>query len=173
MLTYRHYFKNGNLRAGIGGNSYYNEFSSPYNGDSLNKKFYTRRYNASLRIGYEFVQELSRRWQVYYGADLTANYAHERSDSPSWNAGYASGYESTSKSLGMAPVLGIRFRINQRLSLITESSFLVYYSQSTSYRYYLPISHAYPDKKSEPKSTQKAIGTSFSNPLSLILTITI
>lgn len=173
MLTYRRYFKKSNFRSAIGGNYLYSETPSPYNGDSLKIKYYNRQSSFVLRIGYEFFQNLSRRWQVYYGADLTTSYSHQRNDAPYWNGGYANGQESTAKGFGLAPVLGVRFKMSKRISLITESSFLIQYSESSSFRYYLPVTGAYPPKANDPKTTNKTIGTTFNYPLALILTFNI
>lgn len=173
MLTYRRYFKNSNFRSAIGGNYLYSESPSPYNGDSLNIKYFNKQSSFVLRIGYEFFQNLSRRWQVYYGADLRTTYSHQRNDAPYWNGGYANGIETTDNGFGLAPVLGVRFKMSKRVSLITESSFLLQYSTSTTYRYYLPVTGAYPPKPNDPKTTNKTIGTTFNYPLALNLTLTI
>lgn len=173
MLTYRRYFKKSNIRSAIGGNYLYSEIPSPYNGDSLTNIFYNKQRSLVFRLGYEFFQDLSKRWQVYYGADLNATCSYQRNDAPYWNGGYANGYETTTAGYGIAPVLGIRFKMSNRISLITESSFLIQYYTSSSYRYYIPVTSAYPPKEDDPKSTNKRIGTTFSYPLSLVLTFVI
>jgi hypothetical protein len=173
MLTYRRYFKKSNFRAGIGGNYLHSEIPSPYNGDSLKTKYLNKQSSFAVRIGYEFFQEISRLWQVYYGADLITNYSHQRNDVTNWNDGYAAGQENTSTGFAIAPVLGIRFRINKRISLTTESSFLFQYTSTSAYHYYLPVTSAYPPKANSPKTTNKVFGTSFNYPLSLILTLSI
>lgn len=173
MLTYRRYFKKGNLRSAIGGNYFYSETPSPFNGDSLKIKYYNKQSGFVVRIGYEFFQDLSKRWQVYYGADLTTSYSYQKIDATNWNDGYANGQESTTAGFGLAPVLGIRFKMSKRICLITESSFLLQYSTNTSYRYYLPMTGGYPPKANDPKTTNKTIGTAFNYPLSLILTLNI
>ena len=173
MLTYRHYFKKGNLRSAIGGNYYYSESSSPYNGDTLNLKFFKKQSSFELRVGYEFFQNLSRRWQVYYGADLRTSYFYQKDDAPYWNGGYANGIENISKGLGLAPVLGIRFKMSRRVSLITESSFLIQYSESSTQRYYLPVTNSYPLKANDTKTKNRSFGTIFNYPISLVLTVKI
>ena len=173
MLTYRRYFKKSNFRSAIGGNYSYSETPSPYNGDSLKIKYYNKQSSFVLRVGYEFFQDLSKRWQVYYGADLTTSYSHQRNDALYWNGGYANGIESTTSGFGLAPILGVRFKMSKRINLITESSFLLQYSTSSSYRFYLPMTGAFPPKANDPKTTNKTIGTTFNYPLSLILTLNI
>jgi hypothetical protein len=170
MLTYRRYFKKSSFRAAIGGNYIYSESPSPFNGDSLKIRNYNRSSAFVFRVGYEFFQELSRRWQVYYGADLATEYSHQRNDALISGGGYFHGQENAVKGIGIAPLLGIRFRLTPRMSLITESRFLVQYSETTSQRYYTPISRAYPPKKSDPRRTIKTTGTTFYYPLSIILT---
>lgn len=173
MLTYRRYFKKSNFRSAIGGNYSYSETLSPNNGDSLNIKYYNKQSLFVLRIGYEFFQDLSKRWQVYYGADFTTSYSHQRNDALYWNGGYATGIESKASGFGLAPVLGVRFKMSKRINLITESSFLLQYSTSSSYRYYLPVTGTFPPKANDPKTTNKTIATTFNYPLSLILTLNI
>jgi len=173
LLTYRRYFKKSNFRSAIGGNYLYEENPSPFSYDSLNTIYTNKKSSFVLRVGYEFFQDLTKRWQVYYGADLITNYSFERNDAQYWNAGYSNGYESKTSGFGIAPVLGIRLKMNKRISLITESSLLLQYSKSTSYRYYLPESSAYPNKANDPQKTNKSFGTTFNYPLSIILTINI
>lgn len=173
MLTYRRYFKKSNFRTAIGGDYLSSETPSPYYNDSLKTKYFNKQSSLAVRIGYEFFQDFSKHWQVYYGADLRATYFHQKNDAPNWNGGYANGIETTTKGLGLAPVLGLRFKINKRISLITESSFVVQYSTSTSYRYYKPATPAYPAKANDPKKTQKTFGTTFNYPISLVLTFNI
>jgi hypothetical protein len=173
FLTYRHYFKKGNLRSGLGGNYNYSQTPSPYNGDSLKIKYESRQKSFEFRIGYEFFQNLSKHWQVYYGADVIAGYYYLKNDAPFWNGGYANGTENETQAIGLAPVLGVRFKISNRLSLLTEANFLVQYSQRSSSRYYLPVTSAFPPKANDPKTTTKSIGTTFNSPIALILTLNI
>jgi hypothetical protein len=173
IVTYRRYFRNSNFRSAIGGNYSFTESPSPYIPDSLNKKYYNRSKYIILRVGYEFYQSLSRRWQVYYGADLVGSYAESKNDDNYSNGGYVVGTESKAKNIGVAPVLGLRFRINKRISLITESSLLIQYSESSSYQFYSPATSAYPPIPNDRKQSGIALGTSFNYPLALILTISI
>ena len=173
MVSYRRYFNKSNFRAAIGGNFLNSESPSPYNGDSLNTRYFNKQQSFVLRAGYEWFQNLSPRWQAFYGADLVVGYSKQRNDAPYWNGGYANGQENTAKSLGIGPVLGIRYRLNSHVSLITESSLLFQYSETSSFRYYLPITKAYPALPNGPKATNKTTATLFSYPLSIILTVNI
>lgn len=173
MISYRRYFAKSNFRSAIGGNYFYQESDSPYNGDSLNKKFYDRRNSFMLRAGYEFFQNLSQRWQVFYGADLSWNYTHSRNDTPFFTGGYANGTETTTNSYAFTPLLGLRFRINQRVSLTTETYFSVYSEETSSFRYYEPTRASLPRKEDTPKTTSLGIKTSFTPPFFLILTVSL
>lgn len=171
MLTYRRYFKKSNLRAAIGGNYTFSESPSPYNGDSLDINYTNKQSSFVFRLGYEFFQDLSKRWQVFYGADVNVSNAHQRNDAQYWNGGYSNGVETNSTGFGLAPMLGLRFKINKRISLITETSFLMQYSENSSYRYYRPVTSNYPSIPNDPKTTTKSFNTTFNYPLSLIFTV--
>lgn len=173
FLTYRRYFKIGNIRAGIGGNYSYSEEPSLYNGDSLNINYYKKEKAIELRIGYEFFQNLSRRWQVYYGIDARAGYAYSKIDAQYWNGGYSNGIETKFKGIGLAPILGIRLKVNRRLSLLTESSFLVQYSENSTERYYVPVFGGIPYKPNDPKITRKSFNTLFNSPISVIVSFSL
>lgn len=84
-------------------------------------------YAFNIRAGWEWNTSLSKRWTVFYGGDLRYGYAFEKDEAIYFNAGYAQGTEQSANVFGLAPVLGIRFIINGRISLITEATFSVNY----------------------------------------------
>ena len=69
------------------------------------------------------------------------------------------------------PLIGFRFKINKRISLTTETSFLLQYMENSSYRYYKPVNGNYPSKPNDPKTITKAFNTTFNYPIGLILTV--
>ncbi len=169
-LTYRRHFKNGNIRVAIGG-AYTSYDLPPSSYDSNTYQFRDR--SLALKIGYEFFSNLSKRWQVFYGADFRPSWAYSKDDAPYWNGGYANGKEAQSVIYGIAPLLGFSFKFNSRLSISTETSFGINYYQSQGRNYFIPESSAYtplPDQKI-PKSSKTY--TSFSQPIAVIVTFDI
>lgn len=171
FLTYRRHLKCGNIRFAIGGSFSDHDIPTAFTGDSNNYHYTSRSFDS--RIGWEFSNELSKRWQVFYGMDFRPSFSYTKDDAPYWNGGYANGSEEKSQNYAIAPVLGFRFRINQRLSLSTEASFSLNFQQSESKRYYLPVSSIYPPKNDVIVPKAKTVFTGFSQPLSLFLTFDI
>lgn len=166
-LTYRRHYPKGNLRAGIGGGMELSPITSPYLNDP--NEYSKQVYSANVRFGWEWTQELSKRFQVFYGVDLRPSFYYYKNDAPNWNGGYANGYESRTISAGVAPLLGFRFRINERLSLATEASFAFAFSTSESRQYFTPTSNQFPPMSDVVVPMQYGLSTSFSQPVSLFI----
>jgi hypothetical protein len=172
LFSYRRYLKSGNFRSAIGGNFSNYENPSPYNGDSLTLTLKGQQYNFSLRIGYELYTNINEKWQLFYGVDLNSGYSYYKYDGVNFSQfGYAQGYETNTTSFGLAPVIGLRYRLNKRMSLITESSLLVNYSISSSRNYYTPLLKSTTSMPGSKTLKTKNLGTTFYNPISLVLTI--
>jgi hypothetical protein len=171
-LTYRRYLKTGNIRFAIGGDFDSHNLYNPYSsGDSIKLS-----YNASsfdIRLGWEFCSELSKHWQVFYGADLRSSFQHVKNDAPYFNNGYANGIETKDQIYGLAPLLGFRFRITNRLSISTETSFSINWQRSSDRRYNTQVSNLYTptDEIVIPKTTK--IYSNFRQPIYLFLTFSI
>lgn len=164
-LTYRRYFDKGNIRFGIGGEVSDIEQSSPF-GDSA---IYNRTSNSlDTRLGWEFKSDLSKRWQVFYGLDLRFSVRDFRNESSFFNGGYAYGFESNSKTYGIAPVLGFRFKLNDRISLLTEANFNFNLSKYKNKDFYTVIpGSGSPELPDEVAPNTRSIYTSFSQPLAV------
>lgn len=169
MLTYRHYGLKRNLRAAISIGYETSDNPSPYNGDPT--RYHKQQGDFMGRFGYEWYQDLNKRWQVYYGVDLRCSYSYMKNEGQFYNAGYIYGYEGATVAAGVAPVLGFRFRLNDRLSLLTESSFLIQYSNNWNQRFNKPVTPAYPVLEQEVKTISSSFGTSFSAPTLLVLAV--
>jgi hypothetical protein len=171
-LTYRHYFKKLNIRAAAGGNYLSEETPSSY--DINEGKMYLRdEKTLEFRIGVESFQTLGKRWQLFYGIDVRSIQYQYYNEAAFFNAGYAHGQEYTIDGTGMAPLLGIRFRFNDRISLLTESSWMIEYSVNKFDRFYAPIDPSLPPLESEKQQSHKIIRTVFTHPVSLVLAITL
>jgi len=166
-LTYRRHFKSGNIRAAIGC-AFENKDQPAYYEDDSNK-YKSRSFSFDIRMGWEFISQLSKRWQIFYGLDFRPSYYYLEDDFVYLSGSYATGKEIVNQQYGVAPLLGIRFKFSDRLSLTTEASFSVNYSNSWVRTYYTPIQNTYPTQPDEIVKT-KSLFSSFSQPLSLILT---
>lgn len=164
-LTYRRYFEPGNIRFGIGGGASDQEQPSPY-GDSAIYKYNST--SLDMRLGWEFKSELSKRWQVFYGLDFRYSVRSIKNEATAFNGNYAIGAESHANIFGFAPVLGFRFRINNRISLLTEANFSVNFAKYKDRNFYTPIpgsgSPQIPDVKAP---NTKSIYTQFAQPIAV------
>jgi len=174
-ITYRRYIKRGALRVGLGGGFSRNESESFQTftgtaGDTSVDDF--RAHQVDARIGYEFYTNLARRWQIYYGADARLSTAENRAVSR-----FVDGTTETERTqtssytyYGVAPVLGVRFRLTPRISLRTEASFSILRSTSESesrVRTTDPSAPPLADQVSLRKS--EGFVTSFQQPLALFI----
>lgn len=113
-LSYRRKFKPGNIRFAIGG-AYEQQDIPGFQPDSM--MFARNSYSIDLRIGWEFTNELSNKWQVFYGLDFRTSFSHSYNEARYFNAGYANGTESDHQILGIAPLLG--FGLESQTELVS------------------------------------------------------
>lgn len=165
-LTYRRYFEKGNIRFGIGGGASSQEIPSPFGDSTIYKD---NSSSLDTRIGWEFKSELSKRWQVYYGLDFRFSFGGRKNEAAFFNGGYAYGAESHFRTFGVAPVLGFRFRINDRISLLTEASFSLNASKYYKNRnFYTPlVGSGMPAMPDVTAADTKAIYTQFAQPIAI------
>ena len=171
-LTYRRHFKGGNIRGGIGGDFSRRDVKNYYNTTDT-KKYFSLNQSISTRLGWEFTNELSKKWQVYYGLDLKFSKQYYSTNGYYFNADYITGYEYTAQKYGIAPLLGFRFKLTNRLSLTTEACLTVNFENSYSERTFTPTSNLYPSKNKEVTPRMNSISSNFTQPLSVILTFDI
>lgn len=171
-LTYRRKFESGNIRSGLGGDfSNQNVGNTNYPNDS--NKYNRFGYGVDFRIGWEFVNEISKRWQVYYGLDTKISYQHYKNDLNYFSNGYAYGSETNYNTFGISPVLGFRFKLNKRLSLTTETNLSINWSKSSRREYYTPYISSLPAIADQITPSEVRIYSQFSQPLSIIFTFDI
>lgn len=117
ILRYKRFFKSNALRINVGGGYH------SYDNDITNLTGY-KDYNGYVEfaVGFEHYVYLSKRWNLYFGADAIFDYKvegyhHHYLDSITYrSSGISYGY-------GVSPLLGVQFRINSRLSIATETSY--------------------------------------------------
>ena len=172
-LTYRRHFKKSNLRFAIGGDFSKEEVLLDEVDES--EKYYDQTASINLRLGWEFFNDIGKRWQAYYGLDFRAQFIHIKNDdwSSSSSGGYARGREFKTKTFGIAPLIGFRFKLTDRLSISTEATFSINWQENFEKQYYTPLLNFQPPLPEGEESTNKEIFTSFLQPLSLFLTFDI
>jgi Outer membrane protein beta-barrel domain len=171
FVTYRYHLKKSNLRFGIGG-TYNKQSINGYKINGEDKVFYNSQTNFSVRLGYEFVSELSKKWQAFYGIDFRPTIINADNQAQYSNGGYINGYKSKSTVYGFAPLLGFRFRINDRVSITTEASFSYNIEKKLSQKTYISLdNNVYPYIPNDKELKNTNIEASFSQPLFLILTV--
>ena len=170
-VTYRRHFKAGNIRFAIGGDFDTQELAPAFAQDS--NKYHKSSYSFDARIGWEFTSDLGKRWQVFYGVDFKPTYAYYKNDAPYWNGGYANGTENKTAIYGIAPLLGFRIKLNERLSITTETCYAINLAITSGKRYFIPVTSQYPPQPDIVTPKAQRIYSSFSQPLSLTLTFNI
>ncbi|MBA3898881.1 MAG: hypothetical protein H0X62_01515 [Bacteroidetes bacterium] len=169
-LTYRRYFGPGNIRVALGGNI--TNYQIPTNFPADENDYRAASYDFDARLGWEFTTELGRRWQVFYGLDARAGLLYSKNDAHYWNGGYANGIETRVETYGIAPVLGFRFKLNDRLSLLTETTYALNWQQRDDRRYFTPVMNQPPLPDFE-HPRRSIFFTSFQVPVLLFFTFTI
>ncbi len=90
--------------------------------DELNINTNTSSENAvHLKAGYEWRQQLHKRWTTYFGVDVLT--AYQRDENKTRLSNEVITISQTDYSLGAGPVYGVLFDINKRLFLGFEGSF--------------------------------------------------
>jgi hypothetical protein len=112
------------------GASIYGSVGTDFYSNSTN---YQKRENWAFNIsfGKEKQQQLSKRWIFHYGMDLRAYYSNYNTDSYS----DANLYNTTNFETwggGVAPFLGIRFQILEKLYVATEASLRIAYGREAN-----------------------------------------
>lgn len=170
-LTYRRHFKSGNLRAALAGSFSDQELSVGFSPDS--NQYHNTVYSINSRLGWELFDQLSKRWEVYYGLDLRQEYSYVKNDAPYWSGGYANGVETRSQTYGIGPLLGLRFKLTNRFCLSTETGFFINRQQEYSRRYYIPVNSQFPVMPDVVNPRSVKIFSTFVQPLSLFVTFDI
>jgi hypothetical protein len=169
LFSYRYYFKKSNIRFGIGGK--YSKIPNILDFDGNHFVYYNTQSNFSVRIGYEFVNQLSKRWQMFYGFDFRPGISKFDYLTPS-NQGYFDMYKEDAITYGFAPLMGFRFTLNDRISLITEASFTYFTRKSSRQEYTFsedPI--LYPVNSNPINKRVREVGASFDQPIFITLAV--
>lgn len=168
-ITYRRLTKVGNIRAAVGGDFADRKINSSLSTDS--NQYYFKSHTLNFRVGWEFVTNISKRWQTFYGADVCFGIQKSRDDVRYWNGGYAHGIEASINNYALAPLLGFRYRLNDRVSIGTETSFSFNWTEQKSRQYFTPVDASFPALSDivSPKSVNRA--TRYQQPVSLFFMV--
>jgi hypothetical protein len=167
MLTYRYHFRQWNLRAAIGGDVSREDRPTPY--DFGPSTYASEKTAIDLRVGAERFSELGRRWQVYYGLDIRTSRSHTVEDAMYWNGGYSNGVENKVSTMGIAPIMGVRFRVTPRFSLLTEANWALVWSTANTRKYYSAVIEGY-DPIPEETTEQSSVNSAFQTPVAVVAT---
>ena len=123
LISYKRYVKaNKAIRIGVGGrinNFDLNVTSTPnYKNPPLSKRF--SNYS---RLGFEWHKNILQKLYFYYGIDLTFSYSFRSTKSEFYRAPSTIIKESDKNIYitgGLAPVAGLQFTLNSRISFSTE-----------------------------------------------------
>ena len=109
-VNYRAHIGEMRLRAGIGGNYQAN-----------NSEVKTENSQIDYRIGAEFSTEISKRFELYYGLDAVGG---SNRDYREWEYvdEYLLAFDYSLDYVGIAPFLGVRFKVTDKISLMAELS---------------------------------------------------
>lgn len=122
-LMYRYHFDNIAIRARVGGFADNDDYTT--NDTIKNTREEERLYG---RIGIERKVDFKKRWQFFYGIDFVAETRSQNSLSDYGNEERKN--RSHIQSYGAAPLIGFRFKINDRISVSTESSYGFFYTKT-------------------------------------------
>lgn len=119
--------KSSNTALRIGA-SIFASVNTNFYGSSVN---YDKRDNWAFDIlfGKEKQHQLSKRWIFHYGADVKAYYSNYKAQTYN-NSQLSYQSETVNWGGGVAPFLGIRFQILERLYVATEASLRIAYGRN-------------------------------------------
>lgn len=97
--------------------------------DESNNITDSRRLQFDFKAGVERKQNVAQKWIFHYGLDLVGSYQYNRFNTltaideikDQTEAAYA----------GISPFLGLQFKINNRLKVLTEANWVIAYGRST------------------------------------------
>jgi hypothetical protein len=123
LISYKKLSGNKALRVGLNLNfSFKNENAFSFQTDLLNQ-------NLQLRVGRETRQNISPKFQYYYGLDGIAGYKQEQSNATTSSLNVLQ--TDLVVTIGGGPVLGFQYAIFDRLLIGTEGSIYAAYNQSS------------------------------------------
>ncbi len=121
--------------------------------------------NFGIRLGYERRSMLTDKWELFYGLDLLYS-AGKQGDETLFST-YTRYWNSGTIKKGFAPFFGIRYCINDRVTLSTES-FLSFINSTTTDRYFFD-NHMGPNTESTDVKVSNNVN--FYPPIALTISV--
>ena len=126
--------------------------------DTIESSQTSNSFNAG--IGIEHYVYLTKRFNFFFGIDAVVNYSSNK---------YVQGNSATSTyfskqfnyGYGVSPLLGIQFKINNRLSVSTETNYSITYTVGESKRTNTP------DSSFDAETKSNGMRTTFSAPINV------
>ena len=115
-----------------------------------------------LKLGLEGFQSLSSKWEAYGGADINAEFY---TLSAPLNEASTSKRKSKANVIGWGPVLGLRFKVDQRVNLLFETALRV----NHAWEFTQNINSNYPTNPNNNLGEDRDKTTFLSMPLKLLL----
>lgn len=159
IISYKRVFKNNALRINAGGNI---QTTNGTTNDTL--KGTTTRNDLFVGIGFEHYSYISKRWNIYFGADAILKYQNYNYKS-SRTATTSYQQTQTEYGYGVSPLVGIQFLINSRLSIATETSYDITYNTTSSSQNNTPASI------NDRRTNSTGISTQFHAPTGIIFRV--
>lgn len=137
LIAYNNYFEKFALRFGYGQNIFGSLSDKNTQGTNKSSNEQTSK-NATFyfRAGLQKNYDINKSWNWYYGFDLAGSYQYmySKTDNTAADSLYYPASKSESRtdalSYGGGPLLGVKFKFNERVCLSTETS--LYFSYNTS-----------------------------------------
>ncbi len=165
-LSYRLMYKDKvNLRLGVGG--YFNNGERTLDTINFDIGGTALRY----RIGIDKIQPIKGRWEAYYGIDFFQELGKTNSTYTSTNNNYIRKSVDNQTRSGISPLVGIRFRFNERIGLQTSLNAEFYqYSDTNTTTYEVLDSNIAAVLPTNQTSGNKTNGLDINIPINLVLT---
>lgn len=142
-------YKKGNngkkWRYGIGGSI--NWGKNPANSQT------SQSVSFNFLFGREYYRNISQRWTAYYGWEVLPRVSFSKSESISFGSQEPQVNSLLTLRLGGQALVGIQYNFNERLSLLTESSYLIQFAY----------------RKDEDSREDYSLRSFYISPISLIL----
>lgn len=157
IITYERRFGKMGVRIGLGMDGDRSE-AKPENGDPNQPSLFTSSFESNVRTGVVFYKNISRRWDLKYGADVIFGMNKNKSWTEVNNL-FGEPVKNTttfrSAQIGLTPFVFIQFHLSEKFSLGTEMLFNVIGSEDVTKQ----ESTEFPEFNSRQETTRLSYNT--------------
>jgi len=115
-FTYKKHFEKVTMRFGLG---IFSTFSEREEFEIIGSD---DQFNLSARVGVEKAFTVTPNWNVFYGFDVRYSLSSSTYEYVYGDGEYQIERNFASNSVGFAPIVGLEYRVNNRISIRTEAS---------------------------------------------------